>query len=397
MSKGKTYFIFIATLILIFLAIQTIRPEPKNWKPSFSKIHKWPYGNYALFRLLENIFPKQHIIYSRTSPYTFLPEYENGFNYILITNKYTAGDEENDALFNFVSRGNNLFIATSEINYILYQQTGLSIESDYSHPDSLLTSTINFTETSLKKNEGYKFRGSHVSNYFSIDSLMSSYEILILGKNAKNQPNFVCMKIEEGLLFMHANPLVFTNYNIVYDPLNQEYVSKALSYLPIQSVIWDDYYNLGPEGSTSEVRYLLSSPYLKTAWFILLFSILTYMLTESKRRQRIIPVIKPPINTTLEFTHTVGRLYFQQKDHANLARKKVTYFLESIRRRFNIDTQQINEEFAEQLSARSGVDKDTVQSVTKHIQRIQSGIAASEKELLALSHSIDMFNIKSNA
>lgn len=400
MGKAKSYLIFIGLLIVVFLIIQAIRPELINWQPTYSKIHKWPYGNYALFRLLDNIFPEQPITYSRQSPYIILPEHDTGYNYILITEYFAPEETESQAFFDFIRRGNNLFVAANNINYHIYEETGIESNEDYNYnplADSAETVILNFKDPQLKSKEGYSFRRNQVSYYWTLDSAHYNSELSILGINANNQPNFICIDIGAGHLFMHANPKAFTNYNMIYDTLNNEYVSKALSYLPVQPVIWDEYYNMGSEGAQTEIRYILSSSSLKTAWFILLFGILLYMLFESKRQQRIIPIIIPPFNSTLEFTHTIGRLYFQQKNHSNLARKKVIYFLESIRRRYNMDTREINNEFAQVLSERSGVDEQTIQQLITHLLRIQSGQPSSEKDLLSLSQIIDIFNIKTNA
>lgn len=46
-----------------------------------------------------------------------------------------------------------------------------------------------------------------------------------------------------------------------------------------------------------------------------------YTVFESKRRQKFIPIIPPLHNSSLDFTETVGLLYFNKSDHSNLAEK----------------------------------------------------------------------------
>ncbi|MEJ7677787.1 MAG: hypothetical protein WKG06_07955 [Segetibacter sp.] len=65
-----------------------------------------------------------------------------------------------------------------------------------------------------------------------------------------------------------------------------------------------------------------------------LAGLLLYVLFEMKRRQRIIPVITPLKNSTLDFVKTVASVYYNEKDNNGIADKKVNYFLEFVRSRF---------------------------------------------------------------
>jgi len=80
-----------------------------------------------------------------------------------------------------------------------------------------------------------------------------------------------------------------------------------------------------------------------------------FVLFEMKRRQRIIPVIAPLRNTTLDFVQTVGNVYFNQRDNKNIAIKKITYFLEFVRSNFFLSTSNMNDEFIEALSKKTAM------------------------------------------
>ena len=75
------------------------------------------------------------------------------------------------------------------------------------------------------------------------------------------------------------------------------------------------------------------------------------MIFNAKRKQRIVKVVKPLENTTVAFTKTIGNLYYETKDHNNLIDKKITYFLEYIRRVYYLDTQMLNEKFIKNLTS----------------------------------------------
>jgi hypothetical protein len=110
-----------------------------------------------------------------------------------------------------------------------------------------------------------------------------------------------------------------------------------------------------------------------------------------KRRQRVIPVITPLRNTTLDFIKTVSSVYFNQKDNSSIASKKINYFLEFVRQRFYLQTQHLDENFIQQLSRKSGVEKANVDYLVQLVGEVNSGYAVSDKLLLTLNHQIENF------
>ena len=139
------------------------------------------------------------------------------------------------------------------------------------------------------------------------------------------------------------------------------------------------------------MRVFLSHPELKWAYFIALFSLLFFVLYEIKRRQRIIPVADPLQNTTVEFVNVVGQVYYQQHNNLNIASKKVAFFLEQVRSRYQLKTNVFDPEFIETLINKSGVDADLVAQIFKYIDLVQTGKQISDKELIQLNHLTEQF------
>jgi hypothetical protein len=173
---------------------------------------------------------------------------------------------------------------------------------------------------------------------------------------------------------------------------NAEYISGALSYLPKGKIIWDEYYKVGRGEEETPLRFILSRTALAWAYGITIVSLFCYILFEAKRRQRIIPIVAPPQNATLEFVDTIGRLYYQYGDHKDLAHKKITYFLESVRSRFYLKTNLLDEEFVEKLSEKSNVEKEQVKMLISLIRKINEAGSVTEEMLIRLSDMIDGFN-----
>jgi hypothetical protein len=55
----------------------------------------------------------------------------------------------------------------------------------------------------------------------------------------KRRINFVKIQHGDGFFYLHTQPFVFTNYNLLKSG-NATYAAHALSYLPDWDIIWDD-------------------------------------------------------------------------------------------------------------------------------------------------------------
>ena len=172
---------------------------------------------------------------------------------------------------------------------------------------------------------------------------------------------------------------------------NHKFISGALSYFPPKKITWTEYYQLGRQESGSPIRFILSDESLRWAYYLTLFTLLTFVFFEAKRRQRIIPIVKPPENTTLEFAETVGNLYFSHGDHLNLAKKKILFFKEKIRSKYYIQTNVLDEDFYKELSNKTGETVENIKELFKYIGEIERRKQISEAALFDLSKKLDEF------
>ncbi|MNS69198.1 hypothetical protein D3C72_1025040 [compost metagenome] len=126
----------------------------------------------------------------------------------------------------------------------------------------------------------------------------------------------------------------------------------------------------------------------------MILGIIIFIIFESKRRQRIIPIITPLPNNTLEFTKVVGALYFNKGDHHDAALKKINYLLEFIRTKFFERTNVIDDEFIEHIAEKTGWDKVKTKQLFEMIRWIKSRpeeYLLSEADLLLLNDLIEEF------
>jgi hypothetical protein len=121
--------------------------------------------------------------------------------------------------------------------------------------------------------------------------------------------------------------------------------------------------------------------------------LLLLVLFMAKREQRIIKVIKPLKNTSIEFTRTIGDLYFQHKDFTNIITKKITYFMELVRSRYHLSTQILDEEFITKLAHKSGNDLDKTKKLIDNINHLRGKSLHNEADLIELNKKTQDFKI----
>ncbi len=376
-------------MLALYILAEMNRPKPVEWEMTLSKEDKNPYGAYIVYRQLKDLFPQANIHSYRLPVYNQVNNFDDvNTAYFLICPQLNISREDVTELLDYVVSGNYVFMASDNFSKALMDSLKFRVTRRFElvNRDSV---TINFVNPLLRAKDNYSFKQMTIDGYINkLDTANS----LVLGTNQLQDANFIKMPYGEGAFFIHASPLCFSNYFMLTDK-NADYVSKALSYLPqdVNKIFWDEYYKLGPDGSQNPLRFFLNNPFLKWAFRIGVAAMVLYVLFSMKRRQRIIPVITPLGNSTLDFVQTVGNVYFNQRDNKNIAQKKISYFLTDLRSDFFLSTHQLNEEFVEALSKKSGLDKQDVDELINLIRAINESGEVSDETLLHLNQLIDNF------
>ncbi|MCP4136787.1 MAG: hypothetical protein GY754_37805 [bacterium] len=362
MSRKFKIIIILSFAVSILAAVDLLRPSPIDWSHSFSKKDTIRYGNYILFDLLPVLFPNKNITAQYDSPYdSFSGKKIFQKNLIIINKTFRPGDRETSELFGFVYAGNELFIAAHEIGGGFAHNLG--IEISIAPP---------------RRTAGY-----YVSSY-------NKEGAVVLGSDENGNANFIKISYGKGHVYVNTVLLAFTNYNLLREK-NYEYVFKSLSYLPEQDTLWDEFYKPGRAAAATPLRYILSKKGLQWSHYTLLCGLVLFVVFGGRRRQRVIPIIEPLKNTTLEFIETVGRLYFRRGDHKNIAEKKIVYFLDHIHSRYYIDALHVDSDLYANLAAKSGMSESDMEQLFEYITTIRNSPAVSSKQLFELNKRIENF------
>ena len=386
MKKKNLKFLLPLFITLIILTIIKIaEPEEVDWSKSFAKKDKIPYGGYIIYDIAKGLFPDKEFELKELPIYNTLKgKYHYNTNYVFINTYFSPDRLDTEYLLDYVAEGNDVFISALGIYGNLADSLQIKTYDVFFSQDSV---NINFSLAGLKSDSGYSYFKGNFENYFSeFDTAL----VQVLGKNGNDKVNFLRIKYGEGNFLLNTVPLAFTNYHLL-NSANNEYVYKALSHLPSQNTFWDDYYKDGNKYSATILQYILSQKALKWAYFIMLVSVFLFIFFYGRRKQRIIPVMSPLTNTTLEFVETVGNLYYQQKDFKNIAEKKISYLLDYLRNKYSIKASTFNEETISKISEKSSINTGILKSLFKEIKKINDSTKITEDELININYKIEKF------
>jgi len=210
-----------------------------------------------------------------------------------------------------------------------------------------------------------------------------------------NYPGFVRVKFGKGLIYVHDEPQVFTNVSLLESHSSADYVAHILSYIPRKKpLVWfvgGQTRNTGKPINESALSVVFRYPALKMTWLLFIYGMFLYMLFNAKRHQRIVPVVKPLRNTTVEFVQTIGNLYYQEGRTANILGKKIIYFLDRVRNRYYLDTSKLDNSFADKLQSKSGKDRELIDAILVCIRDFQKLKTAIPGDLIKLNNLIEEF------
>jgi len=389
MRDFKIYISIATILLIIYVVAQYNKPAPINWQPTLYYKDKAPFGTYIFHNELTRFFPGAKVANTNQDLYDqFHTATITNSNYLIISKTVTLSKYDYKSMVHFIESGNSVFIAAFDWRGVLADTLKLSTGMEFKKKNT----GLNFTNTKISRESNYQFDKDISNEYFSN---FDTAHAVVISMTETGHSNLISFKYGKGNLYLCTSPLVFTNYSLLKNN-GDDYAAKALSYLPAQKdIFWDEFQNGDIPEDPSPMRVFFSYPSLQWAYYITLFSLIIFVFYEMKRRQRIIPIIEPLKNSTVDFAKVVGQVYYEQRNNINIAQKKIVFFLEHLRTKYYMKTNPLDMEFIIRLSQKTGIEYSFVQEIVNHINYIGVQKQINDDELIKLNQLIEQFYIKS--
>lgn len=391
MKDLKIYLIVIGTLLTLYIVANLNQPKPVNWAETYINKDKIPYGTFIVYDRLKDLFPGASIQTRRQPVYNVLTnDSVKQASYIIICGGINITKIDYEQLTKHISKGNDVFIAATSFGNLMEKNLHIGTTTNFSVRQE--STAVKFVNPMLDTNKTYLVDKGAGNFYFNeLDTLKAT----ILGSNVDHKANYIKYRFGKGNLYLMANPKMLSNYSML-KPEGAAYGANVLSYLkPAKQIVWDEYYTQGTGDNESPMRVFLRDPQLSSAYYIALFGLLIFVLYEIKRRQRVIPVMELPTNSTLDFVNVVGQVYYEKRNNSNIAHKKVAYFLEYLRERYKLKTSMLDGEFTELLAKKTGIEALLARNLVTAFNFINGHGQITDQELIKLNYLIEQFYTQS--
>ncbi len=395
-KRSKNILFLFGAALLVIIVIEIARPKPVNWNSSYTSSDKIPLGSYVLFEELKDHakFTDVHLI--TKSPFEFLSQsdLEDNSAYLFINSSLSIDKRSYEKLIDYVQEGNSIFLAAQTFGTVFQDSLQIETATDYGITEEDITPT--FFSSFLKKDSLPKFKKkvyrTVFKNFDTTKTTALGYFKNDIEDSSLEEINFIKVKKGKGNMYFHTLPEAFSNYYILKG--NSNYTTTCLSFLGnADTIYWDDYLKDGRKIVDSPMRFVLNKVPLRWAYYLLMVGILIFIIFKGKREQRIIPVIEPLKNTSVEFTQTIGDLYFQYKDYGDIISKKITYFLEKIRSSYYINTNILDADFIAKLAVKTSHSLEETKELIDYINILKSKAIHTEEDLIKLNKKIEEFTI----
>lgn len=424
MKAMRGFIIAMVILFVCMIVIDTLAPRRFNWDVTYAHASDEPFG-CALFDSVMSQSLKQGYT---TSSLTLsqlektIPADERHI-YLIIAEEEPFTDTDGKALLNMLKRGDQFVVVAGSwrahtyevaLNLYTYGYSYLSLrglKNDYLYKD---IDTLTWCDDA----KGYSKRtwmvedelvGNSSMSYYTEPSKMrplithryfeeegydwdeESEEYVPVSGHHKTDTLAGLIPYGKGKIVVSMTPMMFSNYGLLYG----DATSMALRFMaqldPYPVIRLDPAAKTEVAGvSESPLRYVISQPPMKWAMWLLIVTVILAMIFTARRRQRVIPVIAPPVNRALEMVKHIGSLYFQRHDNADLMAKKYQFFVEEVRKLTMIDLDDENhiEDAYVQLQNASGIPRDELR---QQLQEIVAATVNPVKDKQLMRH-IDYLN-----
>lgn len=381
------YLSFLALLVGLYFVLLYFMPQRFNWFVTLYQKDKNPFGTLVLKSLMDNSWNSEVYITNKTM--YELSDLED-HNLLILCENLEITPADRSSLLNQVSDGKTAIISTHQLDSVFADTLGIKLNTlSFSFyldkiwgEDSL---GLKYNITSFDTSNIYWLPEQLLPQYFEEYNAAQSK---VLASNTNGKPVLLDIEFGDGNIILSSTPLAFTNFSMLRSN-NYKYVEGIFSGLQEGSLCWAEYYQMGRMEAQTPLRYILSEPSLKWALYLLMITIVISMIFEIKRKQRVIPVVVPLKNETLDFVKTIARLYYQKKDHKNLAAKKILHFTDYLKRHLHIDTNDEMVEVIKKVAGKSGTEEKDVRVLFEQISKVSNSSYITSKELKLLLYRIE--------
>lgn len=381
-------------LIAVFIVFFIISAADAQRLPRFTlrKTDQNIFGTYVLYDRLPDFYPFATITVNNKSPEDLLKySYLDNTALFYIAPSLDFTKKEIDAFEEFTDRGNVLVLSSSSFGEEMEKWLNIKTVSTYNLFGDFLRDSLSVWNGNTSDFEKFLAGRSIYSSYIKVLDSLKTNEYY--GRDTNDSLNFVMLNKGKGFVILQTQPYMFSNFHLL-NKKTKGYTELFFSALPapITNVIWDEWSKDADRNSEGPLKYIMSQPALRNAFWWALAALLLLVFLSLKRRQRVVKELPVNNNTTVDMVRTISDLYFFSHANKVMAKKKIAHWYEFLRTRHNIHQNQSVEAFWQAVRKRTDLSEGEFKTLEIMVTRYRHGdVNPDDNNLIELTKLLDTF------
>lgn len=401
MNSTNLFYVLAAILLALGVGAYLLNKDTIDWDITYDPKSEQPYGLYYNFKWFSEHWDKDGTIdLVKNDLKTTFKARPTDSLYVLNGAGWDINPEEATRFIEHLAVGNDALIALEVLPSSLSEALGIFMDTLQTDTDTLeYFNNPVFFESIYEQSAHFSFEraqnvvfqfgapkgvlGYHYST-IQFQKEVSSENMLEIYESYDSEWYAVLEKIQvgKGHLYLFSTPILLTNYGLKNRPIF-DLMANALAPIRGKDILWDEKHKLSfleasnentkdPTSTTanSPLTLLLKHRALRAAWYILVTLTILYLLVQSKRKQRIIPVVKEKRNSALTFARSIGKLHFKNADDRKLCLKRMQHFLYYMREKHHFHIKPEDQHFSKQLAVLLEVPETKIAAIIKEYRLI---------------------------
>lgn len=386
MENRTVLAIIIGAMIIIGLFVYTqyeYQDVPNNkFETAYQLDSKYPHGLWMYRNLIEETFCDKRVELVSLDSLS----YRRNTSLIAVHQRDRFNSYKSEIL-EYVSNGNSALLSTESYFAFIH-------DSIYPFPGRLNSITsgdydiFGSRDTSATLTYQSPPFPQQITDSITVNRIKYFYNTIVDPVIACNRNNGIAFQyeIEKGSIIYHSMPHLFTNTQLSTQPgINHFY--HSISLISSDTILIYDPLTFRTDKDPPEdyLSYIFSQKSLKAAYFIALYGMLGFVVFNSKRVQRQIPVQYKNRNTLGEYIDTLTELNYSIGNHSNMIKVMRDIFFHTVYNKYYIE--KTDPEFVTKFAKKSKIPKAQIEVILRRFEEAKSR-EFTTVQLTALYHRI---------
>ena len=364
---------------MVLLLILLDKKEPVKWEYTFLSNSTNPGGSKAVAEYLRQT-TGVHVDASRRRPRKVVSEIPRSATFVHAARYVDPTISDFDALLQWAYAGGHLYVTGFYLSDEIEKSLDVSFHYQYESSDDTVSVVFVMSRDTVsapRRALEYYITIEDTAVWTPLATIQHSDTQVVLARRSYGNGHITVCSVADA----------FTNHGILDTSTRQ--LSVRIVNDVTGPVVWDNYLRrAGSRGLDVVINEYESWRY---AWNILLMSSIVYVVMAARRRQRIIPEIKPVKNASLEFVESIVELYWRRRDNGNLGQKISKQFREHVRRTVRVTVPMDDEGYVRSVADATERRHADMLDLVQRLRSVDAGWTPHNEELYRLYLDVKNF------